>query len=251
MLAGEVSLVSNEIQEVMLGRGPETLAARHRSVAEPRVLLCDDHPIFRDALRALLECSHFKVIAEAWDIETVLKKAIEHNPDILLLDWALARQDDMALLRKIAASGVAVRTLLFSVVLDKEELLEALKLGVCGVVPKTATTQIFLAGIQSVLSGDYWVGQDSVASLTSALRAPRASQKSEPSHKDFGLTPREREIVGAVLAGYSNSDIAGDLSLSEYTVKHHITHIFDKLGVSTRLELALFAINHHLVPGTS
>jgi DNA-binding NarL/FixJ family response regulator len=250
MLSNQVSSDVREIQESILGRGLETPVARHKIITEPRVLLCDNHPIFRDALRALLESSRFKVIGEAWDSETVLRKAIEQKPDILLMDWSLARQDGMAVLRKIAASGAAVRTLLFSVVLDKEELLEALRLGVCGVVLKTATTQMFLAGIQSVLSGEYWVGQDSVASLIAALRDPRPPKKTQPSHKDFGLTPREREIVAAVLAGYSNSDIAGDFSLSEHTVKHHITHIFDKLGVSTRLELALFAINHQLVSGT-
>ena len=250
MLSNQESSDNLEIEKSLLGLGIENLAAQHQIVAEPRVLLCDDHPIFRDALRALLQSSQFKVIGEAWDSETVLRKTIELDPDILLLDWALARKDGMAVLRKIAARGVPVRTLLFSVVSDREELLEALKLGVSGVVLKSATTQMFLAGIQTVLSGEYWVGQDSVASLISALRNPKPSQNSQPSRKEFGLTPREREIVAAVLAGYSNSDIAGDFSLSEHTVKHHITHIFYKLGVSTRLELALFAINHHLVSGT-
>jgi DNA-binding NarL/FixJ family response regulator len=235
----------------MRNKAPESLVALNRSVDEHRILLADEHAIFRDALRALLQISRFEVVGVAWDSEMVLRLAIEQNPDILLLDWSLARRDGMAVLKKIAASGVAIRTLLFSVVIEPKELLEALRLGVSGVVVKHATTQIFLDGIHSVLSGEYWVGQESVASLISTLREPRPLQKSRDSQSRFGLTPRELEIVAAVYEGYSNSDIAGDFSLSVHTVKHHITHIFDKLGVSTRLELALFAKHHHLVPGGS
>lgn len=235
----------------MHNKAPEALVAPHRGVGGPRILLADEHAIFRDALRALLHTSHLEVVGVAWDSEMVLRLATEQHPDILLLDWSLARKDGMAVLRKIAASGVAIRTLLFSVVIDPEELLEALRLGVSGVVVKHATTQMFLAGIHSVLSGEYWVGQESIASLISTLKAPRPIQKSRDPESNFGLTPRELEIVAAVYEGCSNTDIAGDLSLSVHTVKHHITHIFDKLGVSTRVELALFAVNHHLVPGGS
>ena len=97
------------------------------------------------------------------------------------------------------------------------------------------------------MAGQYWVGRDRVADLVTTLRelpiAPPA-----PSRKHFGLTPRELEVIAVIVGGYSNSDIALKLSISEKTVKHHLTNIFEKLGVSNRLELALFALHHNLVP---
>ena len=235
----------------MVSKDPETEVKHLRCVGQPRILLADEHPIFRDALRALFQAAHFQVIGEACDCEAVLRLSIDHHPDILLLHWALARRDGMSVLRKLADSGLAIRTLLFSVVLDKTELLEALRLGVFGVVVKSATTQMFMEGIQSVLSGHYWVGQDSLASLIAALQDPTPALMPHPLRNDFGLTPRELQILAAVHAGYSNSDIAADSSLSSHTVKHHLTHIFDKVGVSTRIELARFAMNHRLVSSTS
>jgi DNA-binding NarL/FixJ family response regulator len=97
------------------------------------------------------------------------------------------------------------------------------------------------------MEGQYWVGRDSVASIVQALRDLASSPADDARRKNFGLTPRELEIVAAIVAGYTNKDIAQKFSLSEQTVKHHLTNIFDKLGVSNRLELALFATNHALV----
>src|ERR1035438_2473415 len=133
MSASQVSSGSLGVHQPMRNKAPESLVALNRSVDEHRILLADEHAIFRDALRALLQISRFEVVGVAWDSEMVLRLAIEQNPDILLLDWSLARRDGMAVLKKIAASGVAIRTLLYSVVIEPKELLEALRLGVSGV----------------------------------------------------------------------------------------------------------------------
>lgn len=97
--------------------------------------------------------------------------------------------------------------------------------------------------IQTVMSGEYWVGRESVSNLVQYLRRLMQSSSDEARPKKFGLTPRELEIVSAVVAGYSNKEIAEYFKIREDTVKHHLGNIFDKLGVSTRLELALFAVN--------
>ena len=105
---------------------------------------------------------------------------------------------------------------------------------------------MLIKSIQAVLRGEYWVGRESVSDLVQTLRELMPPAGAEAKKVKFGLTPRELEIISAIVAGYSNRDIAQKFSISEQTVKHHLTNTFDKLGVSTRLELALFAVNHGL-----
>jgi DNA-binding NarL/FixJ family response regulator len=95
------------------------------------------------------------------------------------------------------------------------------------------------------MAGQYWIGRNRVTDLAATLTELSASSP-RPSRKYFGLTSRELEIVGVILSGYSNGDIAARFSISEKTVKHHLTNIFDKVGVSNRLELALFALHHNI-----
>jgi DNA-binding NarL/FixJ family response regulator len=97
------------------------------------------------------------------------------------------------------------------------------------------------------MAGEYWMGRESVANIVEALRRITPSEKRQPAARNFGITPRELEVIAAVAAGRTNKVIAQELSVSEQTVKHQLTSIFDKLGVSGRLELAIFATNHGLV----
>ena len=117
--------------------------------------------------------------------------------------------------------------------------------GLRAVVLKESASDVVFKGIQAVMSGEYWVGRKAVSTLGVALKESAALFPA-PAPKHFGLTSREREIVGEILTGCSNSDIAAKFSISEKTVKHHLTNIFDKLGVSSRLELALFALHYKL-----
>jgi DNA-binding NarL/FixJ family response regulator len=115
------------------------------------------------------------------------------------------------------------------------------------VVLKQAATELLLKSIRAVMAGEYWIGRESVADLIAYLRSPQPSRLAEAEKKRYGLTPRELEIVAAVVGGDTNRDIGTKLVISEDTVKRHLTNIFDKTGVSTRLELALFAIHKGLV----
>jgi DNA-binding NarL/FixJ family response regulator len=125
--------------------------------------------------------------------------------------------------------------------------MEVLQLGVRGVISKQSPVPVLVRCMRSVMAGQYWVGRDSVDNIIEALRRLTSSPKSQPKAKNFGITPRELEVVAAVVTGRTNKVIAEELSLSEQTVKHQLTSIFDKLGVSGRLELAVFAANHGLV----
>src|SRR5260370_4201674 len=143
-------------------------------------------------------------------------------------------------------SSSPVRVILLAAAAEKSQIVEALQLGARGVVLKDSATQLLLKSIQTVMSGEYWVGRESVSNLVQYLRSMIQSSGEEARQKKFGLTPRELEIVSAVVAGYANKEIAHYFKISEDTVTHHLSNIFDKLGVSTRLELALFAVNQAL-----
>jgi len=211
-----------------------------------RVLIADDHALFRDGLRKLLEAEGgFEVVGEAGDGEVLLDMVRRTEADVILLDLAMPRQDGMEVLRELAAAQIPVRTLLLTATINKDQIVRALKLGAYGVVTKDSTSQRLFDSIRCIMSGQYWVGRESISDLVRALRS-LSSSDSASKPREFGLTPREMEIVTLVVAGYSNPDIAQRCSISEQTVKHHISNIFDKLGVSNRLELALFAVNHRL-----
>lgn len=228
-----------------------TLAKSSPNLRPVRILIADDHTLFRDGLRRLLEAEEgFEVAGEAADGEMLLTMARKTTADIILLDLAMPRRDGMEVLRELAAAQIPARTLLLTVSIEKAQVVQALKLGAYGVVLKESTTQRLIESIRCVMAGQYWVGRESVSDLVKALRSVSPSD-TKPRNREFGLTPREMEIVTLVVAGYSNPEIAQHCTISEQTVKHHISNIFDKFGVSNRLELALFAVNHRLTESNS
>ena len=212
-----------------------------------RILIADDHPIFRDGLKRLLESEgEFKVIGEACDGIEAVVMARQLIPEVMLLDLAMPRRQGLDTLRELSSDARSVRVILLTAAAEKEQIVEALQLGARGVVLKDSATQILLKSIRAVMNGEYWVGRESVSNLVQYLRTLVTPASAFPQRNKYRLTPRELEIIAAVVAGFANKEIAQYFKISEDTVKHHLSNIFDKVGVSSRLELALFAVNQSL-----
>jgi two-component system nitrate/nitrite response regulator NarL len=206
-----------------------------------RIAIADDHQIFRDGLRRLLESEPgFEVVAEAVDGLDASRITHDVHPDVLLLDVAMPRMGGVEALATLHHE--ATRVILLTAAIEPSELLRAIQLGARGVVLKESATRLLIDGIHRVMDEKYVIGAGVVDDRDQAVRHVGAQRP-----RQFGLTSRELEIVAAIVTGDSNRDIADRLSISLQTVKHHLTSIFDKTGVSSRLELALFAIRHGLV----
>jgi two-component system nitrate/nitrite response regulator NarL len=211
-----------------------------------RIVIADDHPIFRDGLIKLLDTRQdLQVVGAANDGDEALPLVAELEPDLLLLDLAMPRMSGMVALRELKGTRKNTRVLLLTAAIERTDIVKALQLGAQGVVLKESASDVLLKSIQAVMAGQYWVGRTAVPDLATILRQ-LSNSAPPPTRKHFGLTPRELEIISVILGGYSNGDIAARFSISEKTVKHHLTNIFDKVGVSNRLELALFALHHGL-----
>lgn len=215
-----------------------------------RIVIAAEQQIFREGLRYLLETRPtLRVVGETGDGTTAATLVRNVAPDILLLLLGVWRpQDAMRLetLERLAAAGTSVHTILLTASVDTPEVKRALQIGARGVVPTDSPPDVLFKSIDSVMAGRYWIGCDHVSSITASLRQLEGTRRQA---KAFGLTSRELQIVRAVVDGYANKEVAELLGIGENTVKCHLTHIFNKLGASDRVELALFAAYHRLLVG--
>ena len=211
-----------------------------------RIVIADDHPIFRDGLRRLIDVEPgFAVVGEAGNGGEALRAVMALRPDLLLLDLSMPGGSGWDVLQALSSIQLAVRRIVLTAEIDHEQTVRALQLGVGGVMLKGSATETLYACIRGVMRGEHWIGRERVGEPVT----DRPQTARSPEHRATGvssLTPREREIVAVVVGGGTNRDIAAQFHLSEQTVKNHLAHMFGKLGVSSRLELALYAIHHRL-----
>jgi len=220
---------------------------RKRTAPRVRVLVAGGHPIFRDGLRRLLETDGaLRVESDSGDGAGPVTRLRELAPDILLLDLTTSDQHAIERLSELAASGATAKTIVLTGCVDTPEVLFAIQLGARGVILKDSAPEVLFKCIHSVMAGQFWIGRGPVSEAGKGLRKLSASQRRS---RAFGLTRREIEIARAVAAGCTNKEIARRASISENTVKSHLMHIFDKLGASNRVELALFAAHHRVLDG--
>jgi DNA-binding NarL/FixJ family response regulator len=213
-----------------------------------RVLVADDHPVFREGLRMLLETDpRIQVVGEASDGKEAAKLANELKPNLVLLDLRMPGCSGMEALRLIQRLSLPARILILATEVRKPEIIEALSHGASGIVLKETATHLLRKSIFTVMAGQYWIEREGVTDLAHAVEKGSSAVSQNPTNKKWRLTPREEQIVAEVVAGKTNNEVAEALSVSAQTVKHHLTSIFDKIGVYNRLELALFCVNHSFV----
>lgn len=205
-----------------------------------RLLLADDHPIVLDGLEQLFRLEEdCEVVGRARDGVETLRKLRELRPDVLVLDVRMPRGDGMEVLRALAAEELPSRVVLLTAAIDDQDLLTAIRLGAQGVVLKEAAPERLVDAVRRIAAGGHWLEPGLVS------RALGRRRGAEPP-EERPLTPREREIVRGVARGLRNREIADQLHITEGTVKIHLHHIFEKLRVKGRVELALLAQERRL-----
>jgi two-component system nitrate/nitrite response regulator NarL len=216
-----------------------------REPAPVRIVITDAHPIFRDGLRRLLETDPgLQIVGEAGAGAAAVAMVRETAPDILLLGSAPAAGSAVEMLRQLAEAGVSVRTILLVRSIDMPEVADALQFGAHGVLSKDSAAEVLFASIECVMTGQFWVGDEPAEDIAAGMRRFVAARRQT---QRFGLTRREQEILRAVADGDTNKEVGRRLAISENTVKRHMLHIFNKVGASSRVELALFAAHHRLL----
>jgi DNA-binding NarL/FixJ family response regulator len=218
-----------------------------------RIVVADDHPIFRDGLCRLLGLEDdFEVVGLAHDGRQVLDLLEQQEPDILLLDLKMPNLDGLATLQKLQAAKRKTKVIVLTASDDKNEFVQAMKLGTSGIVLKQTATELLIKSIRKVHEGEIWLDSHTTAAVMRQFASAdepglSSSSSSGPRERERPpLSQREREIVALVAQGFKNKEMAEKMFISEQTVKNHLHNIFDKLGVSDRLELALYAIHHNL-----
>ena len=232
------------------------------SKSKIRIVVADDHPIFRDGLCRLLALEEdFEVVAQAQDGRQVLDVLQQHEPDILLLDLKMPGLDGLATLQRLQIAKNKTRVIVLTASDDKNEFVQAMKLGTSGIVLKQTATELLIKSIRKVHAGEIWLDSHTTAAVIRQFvandEAPVPQQQHSPlppaplarERERSPLSQREREIVALVAQGFKNKEMAEKMFISEQTVKNHLHNIFDKLGVSDRLELALYAIHNNLHTG--
>jgi DNA-binding NarL/FixJ family response regulator len=234
--------------------GPSAISGNNKT--KIRIVVADDHPIFRDGLCKLLALEEdFQVVAQAQDGRQVLDVLQQFEPDILLLDLKMPGLDGLATLQRLQAMKNHTRVIVLTASDDKNEFVQAMKLGTSGIVLKQTATELLIKSIRKVHAGEIWLDSHTTAAVIRQFVAndeSPAMQAPQPQSRERERSPlsqREREIVALVAQGFKNKEMAEKMFISEQTVKNHLHNIFDKLGVSDRLELALYAIHNNLHTG--
>jgi two-component system nitrate/nitrite response regulator NarL len=215
-----------------------------------RVLLVDDHELVRTGLRMLLERQpRITVVGEAASRADALAIACREQPDIILLDLDLGDESGLDFLPELLAGAGRARVILVTGVRAPEEHYRAVQLGAMGLVHKEQAADVLIQAIEKVHAGEIWLEASMVTRALAEMSGQRAvgeAQTNPEAAKIARLTAREREVIGLIGEGLYNKQIAKQLSISEATVSHHLTSIFDKLGLANRFDLVIYAYRHGL-----
>jgi DNA-binding NarL/FixJ family response regulator len=226
---------------------PAVLKSSGRQI---RIGIVEDHEIVRAGIRMLVEREPgFEVLWEASSATEALSFRPQPEPAVILLDINLRSENGLSFLPKLLDRFQSAKVLVLTATEEVEVQLHAVEVGAQGVVMKEQAPDILVRAIRSVDSNEPWIGRAlSAAAMAKLTHAPaEKTPLDRDSEKIALLTPREKEVVAIVAKGFNGARIAGELRISEATVRHHITSILSKLELANKLELAVFAFHHGLV----
>jgi len=202
------------------------------------LVLANDHPIFLEGLEDILRREpDFQVLARCLEGQAALRAVRELKPDVLILDLRMPKMDGLGVLREMQEEKLSTRVVVLTAALDEDEVLEAIRLGVQGVVLKEMAARLVVQCVRKVHAGEQWLEKRSVS-----LALERLLKREAATREIAGLlTSREIEIVRMVADGLRNREIADRLYINEGTVKAHLHNIYEKLKVNSRLQLTRYA----------
>jgi DNA-binding NarL/FixJ family response regulator len=213
-----------------------------------RILLIDAHPIMREGLRLILHnYPQLQLVGEAGNRLDALALATREQPTVIVLNLLLPDETALDLIPELLLAARQAHLLVVTGASDPEEHYRAVRLGALGVVQKDQDPQTLIRAIESVHAGEVWLEHAmTVRLLGEMLRGGKTERIDPEAAKIMRLTAREREVIALIGAGLKNKQIATQLFISEVTVRHHLTSIFNKLAVADRLELAMYAYQYGL-----
>jgi DNA-binding NarL/FixJ family response regulator len=211
-----------------------------------RILIVDDHPLFRDGLRSLLEARGIEVVGEASDGRSAVELAHRLRPDIVLMDLAMPNLDGLAATRLISASLPDVRVVVLTASDDEADLFEAIKSGAQGYLLKNLESHRFFQLLEGVAQGEPALTSSLARKLLAEFARPHSA--AHENRTPNTLTEREQEVLRLLIRGVtSNRELAETLHVSENTVKYHLRNILDKLHLQNRAQVVSYALRHNLL----
>jgi NarL family two-component system response regulator LiaR len=214
--------------------------------AKIRVLICDDHAIVRQGLQTFLELQDdIEVVGIAADGEEATDRAAVTRPDVVLMDLVMPRVDGIEAIRRIRAADSGARIIVLTSFADDDKVFPAIKAGAMGYLMKDVSPHELARAIRMAREGESILHPDIARKLMTEVRGETPAP--EGAAELARLTGREREVLVCIARGRANKEIAQDLTLSEKTVKTHVSNILSKLGLADRTQAALFAVRQHLV----
>ena len=213
-----------------------------------RIVIIDSHTLVRAGLRLIVDKHRgMKMVGEAGEAKEGLEIVASQKPDIILLKLDPFRSIGLEIIRKLPKASSGSRVILLARLDETQALINAVQEGALGIVLMTQTPEILIKAIQKVHAGEVWIERSMIANLLSGLTNAQRPITQDPQTECIAqLSPRERQVIQQIGRGLKNYQIAKQLCLSETTVRHHLTSIYGKLGVSDRLELLVFAHRYSL-----
>jgi DNA-binding NarL/FixJ family response regulator len=217
-----------------------------KQLEELRVLLVDDHDIFRRGLRTLLEEQGLRVIGEAENGEVALRLVSELAPDVVIMDLKMPGLTGVETTRKISGIAPLSRVVVLTISADDDDVMNAVMAGACGYLLKDSSIEQLIAGITAAAGGESLISPQIASKLLQYLRASTADTAAAETIRDL-LSDRELEVLRLIANGKDNADIAGELFISPKTVKNHISNILMKLQIENRIQAAVYAVRSGIV----